>query len=80
MKETQTVISNIIHDMKIINQKTEAGVWGLRNYIEYKGDGKEYNEWLKKKSEEYEQKRKEDERNKSIETSDKANSESDSKK
>ena len=49
MKETQTVISNIIHDMKIINQKTEAGVWGLRNYIEYKGDNIEFGDWMAKK-------------------------------
>ena len=79
MKELEVVINNIIHDLKIINQKSDAGVFGLRNFVEYLGKTEEYGKWLKQKSEEYEQIRKENERNKPIETSNKTDNESDSK-
>ena len=79
MKELEVVINNIIHDLKIINQKSDAGVFGLRNFVEYLVKTEEYGKWLKQKSEEYEQIRKENERNKPIETSNKTDNESDSK-
>ena len=70
-KETEKVINNIIHDLQIVNQKADSAVWGLRNYIEFIGQGEEFGEWLKKKGEEFKTIKEQNERDKPIETSDK---------
>ena len=74
MKEMQKVVSNVIHDLQILNQKTDAAIWGVKHFVEFCGKDKEFSEWLNKRM-----KKEQDERNKSIKTSNKTDSKQDAK-
>ena len=74
MKEMETVTSNIIHDLQIINKKADASFWGLKNFVEFLGKRKEFDAFLLKLKEKAEK-----ESNERAE-SNKASSEADSNK
>ena len=72
LNEVRQVISNLIHDLNLINQKIDSIAFIVSEYIEYKGDLDNFQKHAEKV-------REQNERNKPIETSDKTDSESDSK-
>jgi hypothetical protein len=74
MKEMQKVVSNIIHDLQILNQKVDAAIWGIKHFVEFCDKEKEFSAWLDERT-----KKEQNERNKSIKTSNKTDNKSDSK-
>ena len=74
MKEMEKVTSNIIHDLQIINKKTDGVNWALNVFIDLLGKTKEFNEKVIEIRNNYEK-----EQNERAE-SDKASSKTDSSK
>ena len=77
IKEMEKVVSNIIHDLQIVNQKADAAFWGLKNFVKFSKKDKAFDKWLlelKKKAE-----KENDERNKSNKASIKTDSEQSNK-
>ena len=72
IKEMEKVISNIIHDLQIVNKKADTAFWGLRNYVEFSGKEEDFNKWLIKIKEKAEKEN--NERAKSDKASTKADS------
>ena len=68
------MINNLIHDVRIVNQKADASFWGLKNFVKFSGKEEKFNEFLKES-----QKKAEKERNERAE-SDKASVKADSSK
>ena len=72
MKEMEKVTSNIIHDLKILNQKIDASLFGTRCLIDFLGKRDKFGEWMKEMQEK--RKKEQNERNKSTKASTEANS------
>ena len=72
IKEMEKVVSNIIHDLQIVNQKSDAAFWGLKNFVKFSKKEKAFDKWLLELKEKAEKER--DERDKSIKASIKADS------
>lgn len=72
MKEMEKVVSNVIHDLKIVNQKSDAAFWGLKNFVKFSKKEKAFDKWLLKLKEKAEKER--NERDKSNKASIKADS------
>ena len=72
IKQMEQVTSNIINDLQIVNQKTDASLFGLRSFIEFMGKQEEFQKFMDKKKQEQKE---QNERDKST----KASTETDSK-
>ena len=72
LNAVRKVISNLIHDLNLINQKVDSIAFIVSEYIEYKDDLDGFQELVEKK-------RKENERNKPVKTSDKTDNKQDTK-
>ena len=46
IKEMEKVVNNLIHDLGIINQKADAAFWGLKNFVKFSKQEKEFDKWL----------------------------------
>jgi hypothetical protein len=73
----EQVTSNIINDLRIVNQKTDASLFGLRSFIDFMGKQEEFNKFIEEKKKQQDKER--DERTKSTEASAKADSNESSK-
>ena len=79
MKQLEEVINNLIHDVRIVNQKADASFWGLKNFVKFSGKEEDFNKFLKEIKEKADKEKAEKEKNERAE-SDKASTETDSSK
>ena len=77
MKEMEKVTSNIIHDLQIVNQKVDAGVYALKQFINFVDKAEDFNKHMTDLLEK--QKKEKDERNKPTEAPTEADSKQGSK-
>ena len=47
MKEMEKVVSNVIHDLQIVNKKSDAAFWGLKNFVKFSKKEKAFDKFLK---------------------------------
>ena len=72
MKEMEQVTSNIIHDLRILNQKADASLFGLKSFIDFMGKKDDFGNFMEE--EQAKRKKEQDERDKSTEASTEADS------